>query len=265
LTLGPGHTSADQITFNTALNYLRRNPEAADIINNSHFSVYLNNNNDASVYHPQDGLTNPIINWDPTSAMQVINMGQLGVQSPALGLLHELTHALYSWNEPMATAFETRIAITLDEPTRSDYNATGLYVDVNHPTQHTDEDGTWTILTFDGEEEKSTQYDGTTNAPNMGWAGTAGGGGGGGGGAGTGGGGGGVYLPPYTPEGPPKGGSVIIIPGSGEMPLDPFTENAFTIENAMPSMAYDASYVDSSNVLDSMDSLVGVVGVSEIY
>lgn len=78
--------------------------------------------------------------WDSKSTLNVIQPnGQVGAQSAALGLPHELYHwytkkITGSFDEYLATAYETRAAEFLGEPVRAHYNA--IYA--NNPTAHAD-------------------------------------------------------------------------------------------------------------------------------
>ncbi|EEF26761.1 conserved hypothetical protein, partial [Ricinus communis] len=64
--------------------------------------------------------------WNPTQGLQVISeTGILGVQSPAMGMVHEIAHVIFGADEAQATLFETRVARELGEPVRANYNATG--------------------------------------------------------------------------------------------------------------------------------------------
>lgn len=260
LSLGPGATKENEVDFHNTLNYLRRDPEAADIIDNSHYTVWLNTNNETSVYFPPDGLTNPIVNWDPTSALQVLNMDLLGVQSPAMGLLHELVHALFGANEAQATEIETRIAIRLDEPTRSDYNNSLDTIQVDNPTQHTDKDGTWTTVTADGQEHKGEQYDGTTTAPSMGGSAPSGGGGGGSGGTG----GGGIFLPGTVSDDPDPGGSVEVQPLSGETPFEPLDFDDMGFSEVGVDNPYDVEVGEPVLDIVSNHVHITIVGIAEL-
>ncbi|WP_157778450.1 hypothetical protein [Massilia violaceinigra] len=157
---------------------------------------YIKHSPNFAIYYPNlDGLTIHVgsllptialptsgqISWNPNQGLQVISdTGILGVQSPAMGLVHEIAHVIFGHNEAQATAFETRVARDLGEPTRANYGSIGNEVRVYNSTQHTD-NGEWKSYEQSGATKTSGNYDGSTNAPNMGWG----------------------YIPP--PPGAPKG------------------------------------------------------------
>ncbi|WP_373991308.1 hypothetical protein [Duganella sp. BuS-21] len=106
--------------------------------------------------------------WNPNQGLQVISdTGVLGVQSPAMGLAHEIAHVIFGHDEAQATAFETRVALELGEPVRANYNAIGSDVKVQNSTQHTD-NGTWKTFEKGGWTKVGGTYDGSSNAPGMG-------------------------------------------------------------------------------------------------
>ncbi|MBB3120048.1 hypothetical protein [Pseudoduganella violacea] len=113
---------------------------------------------------PQSGQ----IMWNPYQGLQVISReGVLGIQSAAMGLVHEIAHVIFGHDEAQATAFETRVAIDLGEPIRADYNAIGEDVRIRNSTQHTD-NGTWTTFNKAQGMIKWGVYDGGINPPNLG-------------------------------------------------------------------------------------------------
>lgn len=113
---------------------------------------------------PQSGQ----LMWNPTQGLQVISdTGVLGVQSPAMGLVHEIAHVIFGHDEAQATAFETLVARDLREPVRANYNATGSDVKVGNSTQHTD-NGHWTTFQKEGSMRIGGLYDGSILAPSMG-------------------------------------------------------------------------------------------------
>lgn len=174
-----GKNDAEMITTNVALMHLSKSPSAA-------YALSLNYK--VEINYSGSNLFTPVgqtLLWDPTTAMQVRNaQGVIGVQSPAMGLIHELAHALFGNNEAQATAFESQVAIELGEPTRATYADALAYIAVDNPTQHTD-DGQWVVMDASGTVKKGDKYNGGTTAPKMGWAGASNGGGGGGGGSTT--------------------------------------------------------------------------------
>lgn len=200
ITAANGSTTTDNINLSVSLQYLSGSPTAGYILQQN-VTVNFNSSNVDSVV----GLPGSrFMSWDPSSGMQVVSAnGVLGVQSPAMGLLHELAHAVFGADEAAATAFETKICQELGEPTRASYTATGQFVKVDNPTEHT-ENGQWVQKDVLGNVVRGGMYDGGTHAPSMGWAGSVGGGGSSGGGSSGGGGGGSgggdIQLPPYTPD-----------------------------------------------------------------
>ncbi len=106
-------------------------------------TVKINNQHDDS-YNPRTGE----IAWDPRSALKV--GGTDKYQSPALGFIHEVDHAVNLLKNPkptgdgyenteekrVITGSETQIAHDLGEPTRTDHG--GAVVHVKSATDHTD-------------------------------------------------------------------------------------------------------------------------------
>lgn len=189
---GAGASVNEQQVYVQALNYLSRYPGMGEILHSlATMSVTINfNNSNDDRYDPN---TNTIF-WDPTSAMTVIQAnGQLGAQSPALGLFHEICHWLYAhtgepkYFEYAATNFETQAAISLGEPVRPTYNTTSSinpWVVVTNPTAHSG-GGYWQAVDFNGNPIKGPAYDPNhtfvpiTAAPTEGTGSTPGGSGGG--------------------------------------------------------------------------------------
>ena len=249
----PGANSTDMINLNVSLQYLNKSPTAALFLQNLNFSISIDANG-PTIALPLSGQ----VLWNPSQGLQVISAaGVLGVQSPAMGLLHEIAHIIFGYDEAQATAFETIIANELGEPTRENYNAIGADVKVKNPTQHT-ENGQWSVIDILGNKVTGSYYDGTTNSPDLGWAGSVGGSSGGngaGGSAGGGGGGsGGVQLPGYDPG--PKDGSYPVQPGHPPHTYDPMS---------LPSdpTKLDESFVAGSNMYDVGIEL-SLIGVQEI-
>ncbi|HEX7650442.1 MAG TPA: M91 family zinc metallopeptidase, partial [Noviherbaspirillum sp.] len=125
-------TAEDTAQLNHALEYLQQSPDAQEILKGMHdkgvkISI-IHDGND----HYTDG--NKTIYWDPKSALTVQpNAGgkSTGMQSPALGLIHEGAHATdpdlvkhaseanaqYENNaEKYAIDKENKIGATLGEP-----------------------------------------------------------------------------------------------------------------------------------------------------
>jgi len=266
-TAVPGSTSYEVITLNQALNYLNKSPTAWNLINNSSNVEIIVNNVGLNMVM----TTSREIAWDPSVAHQLRAAdGTIGIQSPALALAHELAHKLYGNNEGQATAFEHQVAIELGEPTRADYESLLGYVTVQNATQHT-ENGQWVASDIFGVEYVICPYNGTVQentAPATGWGGAVSGGGGGGGGSnggGGGGGGGGVYLPPYTPEGPPRTGHVEILPGAEAMPFDLFEIELKNVNDVMFNDVQNSVSEDPGLADDVGIPPLILVGVLEVH
>lgn len=168
-------TGMQQLTL--ALEYIKHSPT---------FSMYYQNMNGMTIYVGSnmptiEFSTTAAVSWNPTQGLQVVSeAGVLGVQSAALGLVHEIAHAVFGYGEAQATAFETVVARELGEPTRANYGATGSDVTLQNVTQHTD-NGQWKTYEKGGGTKVGVNYDGSNVAPPMGWG----------------------YIP--TPPGMPKG------------------------------------------------------------
>lgn len=210
-----GKNEAEMMTMGLALIHLRKSPSAA-------YALSLNYK--VEINYSGNNMFTPVgqtVLWDPSTAMQVVNaQGVIGVQSPAMGLLHELAHALFGYGENAATAFETQVANELGEPVRATYESTLATVIVQDPTQHTD-NGQWTVCDTLGNVTKGETYNGGTTAPKMSnWNSAAGAGGiGGSAGAGSGGtgagnvgGNGGSGPNPSTPPPPNPKVTPILVP-----------------------------------------------------
>jgi RHS repeat-associated protein len=152
MVIVPNGTAQENQDYGTALNYLNRDPQMASVISDLQNSstVYLidfNHNNDDSF----DPSTNTI-NWDPHSGCSCTSGG---IQSPALGLGHEMGHAhdphlgnflslisifagnYDNWEEGrVITGLESAAAETLGEPKRPDHNCAATPW-VPDPTTHT--------------------------------------------------------------------------------------------------------------------------------
>jgi Ca2+-binding RTX toxin-like protein/20S proteasome alpha/beta subunit len=147
-------TQPDIDQFNAALSYLSRSSHGAAIVQQaaaSNVSIVFNHSND----HSADGYSELYdqIRWDPNSAQAVVSDtgGIVGIQSPALGLLHELAHRTdpnYSSNvaqsdpqyddlaEKYAVEQENIVADDLGEPQRYNH-ITAAYVVAADSTAHT--------------------------------------------------------------------------------------------------------------------------------
>jgi RHS repeat-associated protein len=151
MVLVPNGTNAQNQDYQTAINYLSRDPQMASIIselqNSSTLFIVDFNNNDDDSFDPNTNT----VHWDPHSGCGC----PLGTQSAALGLGHELGHAetphlgnllgLFSifagdydnWEEArVITGLETEVAQTLGEPTRPNHRCDGFPHELD-PTAHT--------------------------------------------------------------------------------------------------------------------------------
>jgi hypothetical protein len=184
-------TEYQQQAFSQALNYLAKYPGMGEIIN----SLATKDLNVVFVYDGNDSY-NPSTNtitWDHNSAMNIVQAdGQVGAQSPALGLFHELCHWLYAhtgnplYAEESATYIESQAAISLGEVVRPNYNsasAINSFVHVTNPTAHSG-GGYWQAVDANGNPVTGPIYkpNESTVIITGGPAGSAGGAGAGGGG-----------------------------------------------------------------------------------
>jgi RHS repeat-associated protein len=152
MVIVPNGTPQQNQDYGSAINYLGRDPQMASVINDLQNSstIYLidfNNNDDDSF----DPSTNTI-NWDPHSGCSCTSGG---IQSPALGLGHEMGHAhnphlggflssisifagnYDNWEEGrVITGLESATAETLGEPKRPDHRCAATPW-VPNPTSHT--------------------------------------------------------------------------------------------------------------------------------
>jgi hypothetical protein len=196
---GAGLSLLERQAFTEALNYLSRAPGMGEMLSN------MGNLNINFVYDGGDSY-NPSTNtvsWDPTSAMNVVQAnGQVGAQSPALGLFHELCHWYYAhtgnrqFAEESATFIEGQAAFYLGEVIRPSYNTVSAingFVVVTNPTAHSG-GGYWQAVDYTGKPVTGPAYDPNDTKVSIagGPPGTAGQGSGGGEHNGVGGGGGGV-------------------------------------------------------------------------
>jgi hypothetical protein len=134
----------DKKDYLQAVRYLSKDKQAAATIRElettpEHVKLTTNKNDD-------DSYKNRNINWDPKSGLEVKD----GTQSPALGLLHEMGHALndlkgttdltkdskFDLKEErnVIEGLENPAARTLKEPTRNDHG--GKAVRVKDVTTH---------------------------------------------------------------------------------------------------------------------------------
>lgn len=144
-------TPQDKADLKEALEYLQQtgpdgkplSPTAVELLNKLPDGAKLN------ITHNGDDSYNPntnTINWDPRSALEV-SSGD-GKQSPALGLIHEIDHAVNGLSNPrptgdgydnteekrVITGSETQIAHDLGEPTRTDHYGSAT---LNEPSSTT--------------------------------------------------------------------------------------------------------------------------------
>lgn len=124
--------------------------------------------------------------WNPDSALQVVDSSGhvVGVQSPAIGLVHESAHAVdpesishlqeavpgyRNLGEYEAVAFEQMSSENLGEVTR--INHKGVDLQVFNPTLHTeanaDGTATWKQVNEYGQSEQGPQYDFTKVSRNQ--------------------------------------------------------------------------------------------------
>lgn len=166
-----------------------------------------------------------VVSWDPRSALQVVQPnGEVGAQSPALGLLHEMYHWYTKYitgqfDEYLATEWEKGAALSLGEPVRnlytSDYSPMPV-VRTYDVTAHADKSG-WKSVQ-NGEIKPGPQYDPHVQVITPGSDDSGGGGdssGGSGSGGSVGGGGGGTFIgnpQPVDPDQPTNPGFVAPSP-----------------------------------------------------
>jgi hypothetical protein len=149
-----------------AMNYLISHVSMGDVLNAMNTqSIKIDFN-----YTGNDQFDSAIntVHWDPTSALSVIQSnGQLGVQSAALGLLHELYHWIYyhtgnaAYAEEATTSLESNAAIQLGEPVRPTYSSASQInklVVVTNPTAHTG-GGYWQAVDVNGNPVQGPVYD----------------------------------------------------------------------------------------------------------
>lgn len=133
-----GATKQDRADLKAALEYLQQkdakgnpiSPTATKLLADLPAGAKLRIvHNGADQYNPN----NKTISWDPRSGLSVSN--GTGTQSPALGLIHEIDHAVNGQARPtltgdgyenteekrVITGSETQIAHDLGEPTRTDH------------------------------------------------------------------------------------------------------------------------------------------------
>jgi RHS repeat-associated protein len=89
-----GTTNAEQADYNKAVRYLRKSAEGRRIIDtleksSTTYTILFNN-----IHDDRFIPTTNTIRWDPHSALTCTGTGSSGSQSPAMGLLHEMDHAI---------------------------------------------------------------------------------------------------------------------------------------------------------------------------
>ena len=154
---GAGASVFQQQQYAEALTYLSKFSGMGQVLNalaNTNLNInFVYNGNDS--YNPNTNT----VSWDPTSALNVVQAnGQVGAQSAALGLFHELCHWLYAhtgdpaYAEFTATNLETKAAISLGEVVRPSYSAVyafNAFVSINNPTAHSG-GGHWQAIDVNG-------------------------------------------------------------------------------------------------------------------
>jgi hypothetical protein len=154
---GTGASVFQQQQYAEALTYLSKFSGMGQVLialANTNLNIdFVYNGNDS--YNPNTNT----VSWDPTSALNVVQAnGQIGAQSAALGLFHELCHWLYAhtgdptYAEFTATNLETKAAISLGEAIRPSYSAVYSFntlVTINNPTAHSG-GGHWQAIDVNG-------------------------------------------------------------------------------------------------------------------
>jgi len=148
-----GGTKQDKADLDTALKYLQQTDASGKAVSPTATKLIAKMKEGATIHIIHDGNDsyNPgtgVLNWDPKSGLQVTS-GQ-GIQSAALGLVHEMDHEVNGLKNPQPTGdgyqnteekrviagSETTIAHDLHEPTRTDhYGSTVVMTTAN---AHTD-------------------------------------------------------------------------------------------------------------------------------
>ena len=159
-SIPPGATPLDMANLNEALIYLQGSPTAANILQgmiDQHVTIeFVHDGKDQ-----YDDFYNKIY-WDPNAAIVVTDSNGIpvgGVQSPALGLIHEGFHATdpnyvntkfqrdpqYDFvPERSAVGAEREVAVQLGEPQR--FNHLQIDYRVLNPTDHTATNGSFIDL-----------------------------------------------------------------------------------------------------------------------
>lgn len=161
----PGITNSDAAQFGLTLHYLNtQSPTFAFFAPQLYGKTVNVSSQGPNMVLPASGQ----IFWNPSKGLQVISEnGTIGVQSAAMGMVHEFGHLIFGHDEAAATAWESSIARELGEPIRANYNSTGLEIRVQNSTQHT-ENGVWKAHQKNGTEVTYGTYSGEAYAPYMG-------------------------------------------------------------------------------------------------
>jgi hypothetical protein len=161
----PGVSHSDSAQFGLTLQYLAgKSPVFAFFYPQIYGKTFLISSQGPNMVMPASGQ----IFWNPSKGLQVISeTGVIGVQSAAMGLVHEFGHLIFGHNEAAATAWETSIARELGEPIRANYLSTGVEMRVENSTLHT-ENGTWKAFQKNNTFMVGGQYNGETFAPYLG-------------------------------------------------------------------------------------------------
>ena len=149
IVLSPDATKEQTEAYEKAVAYIKKSPtgkqllemlEASDVI----FTIVFIDDGDDVGYNAEK----KIIRFDTNSGL-VMKDGT-SVQSPALGLAHEMGHAAQDLTGVLSNCvgiefmiepfnlrdYETPIAKELDEPIRENYGDWTGYMDMNNPTHH---------------------------------------------------------------------------------------------------------------------------------
>jgi hypothetical protein len=148
-----GGTKQDKADLDTALKYLQQTNASGKAVSPTATKLIAKMKEGATIHIIHDGNDsyNPntgVLNWDPKSGLEVTS--KQGIQSAALGLVHEMDHEVNGQKTPqptgdgyenteekrVITGSETKIAHDLHEPTRTDhYGSTVVMTTAN---AHTD-------------------------------------------------------------------------------------------------------------------------------
>jgi uncharacterized membrane protein YgcG len=157
-------TQAQKDQLSLAMKYVYTSPTVLAYLTQANATIVFNNNQ-VDQSHAESGQ----IWWDPSSAAVVRAAdGSLGVQSAALGLVHELFHYFLGFNEAQATALEAQVARELGEPTRENWADVVYKAREINSTEHTHL-GNWEAYNFSGNMTIAGRFTaGDYNPPNAG-------------------------------------------------------------------------------------------------